>query len=216
MFGRALGILDEVQQASQLSAFEAASFSAALPGASGNRLEELAAQLDGLRGLFDAIDRFAQKSMRIRLHSTTSALPQQLFTLVTTTIASYARNLPLLRERVQSALLRHGAEEATSVVMDSAERTLATRALLRDAVMRAAERMAAAWLPVTEKWAKDRSQPEKERQTWLRARVDLQQLGAQGALLETGSFAERLAAMPPPPDEPDENAGKRFSLIEVD
>jgi hypothetical protein len=216
MYEAALAVLDQVQQASQLSAFDASSFTAALQFPSGNSLDELGGALDGLRALFEAIDRFAQKSMRIRLHSTTNALPQQLFTLVTTTIASYARNLPLLRERVHSALLRNRAEGATDVVMDSAERTLATRAQLREGLLRTAEKLAAAWLPIAQKWAKDRTQPEKDRQKWLRARVDLEQLSAQGALLETGSFAERLAAMPAPPDEPDENVGKRFSLIEVD
>src|SRR6266568_6061002 len=98
-FPRALRILDEVQHLAQLDALEPAAFVAAIgdeaPPA-GATLAELEGQIDAVRGLLDAIDRFAQKGMRIRLLHLADAVPQQLRTLLSSTLVSYERDPGLL------------------------------------------------------------------------------------------------------------------------
>src|SRR5207247_2304556 len=111
---------------------------------------ELAAQLDGFRGLLGELDRFAQKSMRIHLTHSPDALPQQLRTLVQSTILSYEGDLPVLRARVAAAMARLDRAAATGVadrVIEAADQVLSTRARLRQAVLELAQSVATGWLP---------------------------------------------------------------------
>lgn len=219
---RAVRLLDEVQNLAQVDGFDAAAFSDAVRrelGPPGATLAALADPLDGLRDLFAQIDLFAQKSMRIRLVLASDSLPPQLRTLVQTTIIAYERDLPLLRSRIATALSRidpSRAGETTDRVLAAAEQVLAARATLRRGVMELAQVTAAAWLPVAQKAARDRSQPDTERERWKRARVDLEQIAAHGETLDSGTLAERLDRIPTPDDPPDEERPDRFSLLELD
>lgn len=219
-FARALRLLDEVQNLEQLERFDGAKFSQALETTpAGEGFADLSGQLDEVRGLFEVVDRFAQKSMRIRLIHSGDALPQQFRTLLFSTITAYERDLPLLRGRVGGALSRIDRDTAAGVtdrVMDAAEQVLAARATLRQAVHEAAQRTAVAWLPTAQRKARDRAIADEERQNWGRARVDLERLAARGDAIEAGSFAERLAKIEAPPDQPEEEGADRFSLIEID
>ena len=216
MFPRAARILDEVQNLTQLDRFDPAAFIAAARGelgAPGSTLEQLGAQLDGVRGLLAEVDRFAQKEMRIRVIPLD--LPPQLRTLVHTTIVGYERDLALLRGRIAPALARLGSD-AVDAVMQAAEQTLATREPLRAGLLVLAQTSAAAWMPVADRAARDRSQPDEQRERWKRARVDLENLAARGETLDAGSFAERLQRIATPEDPPDEERPHRFELLELD
>jgi hypothetical protein len=221
-FPRALRLLDEVQHLPQLERFDPAAFLAAVraelepPGAS---LDDLIRQLDALRGLLGDVDRFAEKSMRIRLVRSPDALPPQLRTLLHATVVSYERDLSLLRSRISGALARLDpatAAEVTDRVIAMAEEVLAVRATLRQVILDAAPEVAAAWLPIAERAARDRSQPDPARERWKRAWTDLQAVAARGELLETGSTAERLDRMTAPGEPPEEERPDRFSLLELD
>jgi hypothetical protein len=211
---RALGILDEVQHLPQLERFEPARFVAAVEAelaAPGGGIEALAGQLEALRGVLGAIDRFAQKAMRIRLLHAGDALPPQLRTLVQTTIVAYQSDLPLLRARIARA-----AGDATDAVLAAAREVLATRAALRAGVLEIARRVAAGWIPIGERAARDRSQPDEQRDRWNRARADLAAIAARGDALDAGSFEERLARATPAEDPPEEERPHRFELLEID
>jgi hypothetical protein len=227
-FPRALRVLDEVQHAAQLERFDPGRFAAALGEEApppGQALAELGGLLDATRGLLADVDRFVEKSMRIRLNQLEGPLPPQLRTLLSSTIVAYAGDLRLLRERVAGILARldpRTAAAATDRVLDAAGQALATRAALRQEIFALAQRVAGEWLPRARQAARDRSQADDERERWARTRVDLEQLAARGEILDTGSVAERLEriAAPAPEvpdgDEPDDPAAKRFSLIEID
>src|SRR5215470_15216760 len=226
----ALRILDEIQSLAQLDAFDPASFLAALSDAArpaAAKLADVGGELDGARGLLAEIDRFIQKAMRIRLNHLSDPLPQQLRTLLYTTIAGYERDPALLRDRVAAALGRTNPSTAAALtreVCDAAERVLALRAALRRGVLELAQRSAAAWLPAARRAARDRTQADDQRESWSRARVDLEQIAARGETIEAGSFADRLKQIVPPPaeepaspDEPEvDPTSKRFSLLELD
>jgi hypothetical protein len=221
-FPRASRLLDEVQHLEKLERFVATDFLAAAreavepPGAT---LAVLASQLDALRGLLTEIDRFAQKSMRIRLGGSSDVLPPQLRTLLHSTVLAYERDLPLLRARVAGALARldpSNAGEVADRVIAMAETVLAARATLRQGVLELAQGVAAAWRPTAERAVRDRSQPDEERARWKRAHVDLERIAERGDALDAGSFAERLARIPTPDDPPEEERPDRFSLLELD
>ncbi len=225
-------MLDAVQHLAQLEAFDPALFLAALAeevAPAGGTLADLGAHLDGARGLFAEIDRFAEKSMRIRLLQSTDGLPTQIRTLLYSTVVSYEREPGLLRTRVASitARLGSGGSTLTDQVMQAAERVLAARAVLRQGVVELARRIAATGLPEARRAARDRSLPDDERERWGRARVDLEQLAARGERLDAGTFVERLAQVTPSvavdapatvgeTGEPEDPIAKRFSLLELD
>jgi hypothetical protein len=221
-FARARRLLDEVQHQNQLDALEPARFAAALEAETpptGTTLAQLAAGLDGGRGLLEEIDRFTEKAMRIRLHQLDAPVPAQLRTLVATTLVGYAADPARLRGRLADILARvdrAAAAATTERIMEAAERTLATRQALRDAVTALAARMAAAWLPVARRAASDRTQADDERERWARARVDLEQVAGRGAVVETAGHEERLGQIAAPADEPEDPIAKRFSLLEFD
>lgn len=224
----ALGILDEIQSLAQLDGFDPAAFARALndeaPPAGAN-LTDVGGALDGARGLLGAIDRFTQKAMRIRLNHLSDPLPQQLRTLLYSTIVSYEHDPSLLRDRIGAMLGRidpSTAADLTRQVCESAARVLELRAALRRGVVELAQRSAAAWLPAARKASRDRTQADEERESWSRAHVDLERIAARGETIEAGSFAERLGKITPPPptDEPapeeEDATSKRFSLLELD
>lgn len=234
-FSQALRLLDEVQHLAQLEAFDPSLFVAGIGDVatpSSPDLPDVGRELDGVRGLLGEIDRFTQKAMRIRLNHLSDTLPQKLRTLLCSTIVAYEGDLGLLRERVATMLGRLDRSTAvglTDQVCDAAERALALRATLRRDVIELGRRIATSWLPATRRAARDRSQAEDVRQGWGRTRVDLEHIGARGETIETGSSAERLARIEPPPNdndkdndnddpeapEPDPTA-TRFSLLETD
>src|SRR5215468_4938243 len=207
---RALRILDEIQSLAQLDRLDPATFLAALDEAAppaGAKLDDVGGELDGARGVLGEIDRFTQKAMRIRLHHLSDPLPQQLRTLLYSTIISYERDPSLLRDRVAAMLGRIDPSTAAALtrqVCDAAARVLATRAALRRGVVELAQRRAAAWLPAARRAARDRTQADEERASWSRARVDLEQIAARGETIEAGSFAERLGKIAPPAQTSDE------------
>jgi hypothetical protein len=214
-------MLDHVQTLPQLEAFDAQAYlqeAAALGPA--ETLAELGGQLDRLRAALDAVDRFAQKAMAIRLNQLSAdPLPPQLRTLLKTTVIAYHGQLDLLRGRVASALQRIDptmASGATERVMDAAERVLSLHATLRGGLLTLAVRVAGERAQAAQKKGRDRTLPE--RGEWRRALVDLQQVAAHPQRLETGSFAERLKKIPVPEEEPETESTdeKRFSLIEID
>jgi hypothetical protein len=221
-------LLDAVQTLSQLDAFDAARFfervAAEVAPLAGETLEALGAELDALRGVLAELERFAQKSMTLRLDQALARdpLPRELRLLLTTTIANYAGDRPLLRGRIGiafSRIDRARADELTARAFEAAERVLDDRAALRAGVSQLVQQIAAARLPSVKKAARDRKRPEAERHEWARARVDLEQLGARPELVESAPFAARLARLPPPPDEPEEpeeEGPSRFSLLEID
>ena len=236
----ALGILDEIQSLAQLDGFDPAAFVAALNDAAppaGVNLADVGGALDGARGLLGAIDRFTQKAMRIRLDHLNDPLPKQLRTLLYSTIVSYEHDPSLLHDRVGAMLGRidpSSAADLTRQVCEGAASVLGLRAALRRGVVELAQRNASAWLPSARKAARDRSQADDQRESWSRARVDLERIAARGETIEAGSFSERLGRITPPPpsDEPasptspaspappdledEDPTSKRFSLLELD
>lgn len=134
---RALRHLDEIQSLAQLEALDPARFALALEG-------EL--ELAEVPRVLEEIDRFAQKSMRIRLSHSADGLPQKLRTLLQTTIVSYDGQPALLRERV-TAILARLDPSLIEPILDAAARVLAGRATLRQALLAWAERKAAPALP---------------------------------------------------------------------
>jgi hypothetical protein len=177
-----------------------------------------------VRDLLGAIDRFARKAMLIRLNPVSDAVPQKLRTLLSATLVDYERDPGLLRERVASMLDRLDPSRTaalTDAVCDAAARVLAARATLRQGVFELVRSTAAAWLPGARRAARDRTRAEDERDGWARARVDLEQLAARGETVLAGSFAERLARVVPPADDPEaepeaDPTAIRFSLLELD
>jgi hypothetical protein len=224
----ALRILDEVQHLAQLDAFDPARFLLALEEASlGARpsLADVGGALDGARDLSSHIDRFAQKSMRIRLNHVGGAVPDKLRVLLQTTIVAYAEEPALLRARVGAVLGRAdpaAAAALTDEICEAAARVLAARATLRQGVLELARRTAAALLPAARQAARDRTQDDEERGRWARARVDLERVAARGETIEAGAFGERLAKIEPvaaaaEAEEPEQDpTSVRFSLLELD
>jgi hypothetical protein len=164
--------------------------------------------------------------MRIRLSHLSDPLPQQLRTLLYSTIVSYEHDAPLLRDRVGPALARIDPRTAgplTRQVCDAAASVLAMRAAMRRGVLEAARAHAAAWLPAARTASRDRTQADDEREAWSRTRVDLEQIATRAETIEAGSFADRLKRIAPPVEEttPSEEeevdpTSKRFSLLELD
>lgn len=208
---RAARMLDQVQNVAGLERFDVAAFAAVageeLPAA-GTTLDELGAQLDALRGLVMEIDRFTQKSMRVRLTATLD-LPRQLHGLLHTTVISYEGRLELLRERLGPSL---GGD--VDRVMDMGAGVLATRAALRQEISGLFPELAARWAPVVRRAIRDRSLPDELRARWKRAEVDL--ATPTLANLEAAPFAQRLDQIPTPDDPPDDERPHRFELIEID
>ena len=225
----ALHLLDQIHHLPQLEALDPPGFLAAiaedathLPGAT---LDDLGVALDALRELLNEIDRFTQKSMHIRLLHELSAdpLPQQLRTLLTATVVSYAHDLALLRSRMASAMARIDpidrvmADGVTTRLVVVAERVLASRATLRVGVLQLVERVATARMPAAQHAARDRILDAGVGESWRRACIDLEQLAARPEGITAGSFAERMANIATPPEEPvAESTADRFSLLEVD
>jgi hypothetical protein len=211
-------VLDRVQHLRDLERFDPATFTAAaeaeLPAAAGG-LAELQAQLDGLRSLLAEVDRFTEKVMRVRILHAGETLPQQLRTLIASTIVSYDGKLELFRQRLGGAIARHGGAEAAERLMEAARDALDTRARLRGGVFTLAGRLAASWQPLADRAARDRSQPDEQRERWRRARVDLAQIAARGDTLDAGGFDERLARITGE-EPPEEEQPHRFSLLELD
>src|SRR5262250_251549 len=137
---RALRLLDAVQSLAQLDALDPTAFVAAVAEeapAAAPRLADVGSALDAASAILAEIDRFIQKAMRIRLNHLSDPLPQQLRTLLYTTIAGYERDPALLRDRVAAALGRTNPSTAAALtreVFDAAERVLALRAALRRGV----------------------------------------------------------------------------------
>jgi hypothetical protein len=132
-------LLDEVQRAKQLEAFDPKKLAEAVAE------DPAAGSPELLAALGEELDRFAEKAMRIRFSASTDAFTREFRTLFTTTITSYANDLPLLRGRVRAALSRSGEADVDGVserVMIAAESVLGTLATLRqilaDAIQRAA------------------------------------------------------------------------------
>ena len=221
-FPRALRVLDEVQSPTQLERFDPATFLDAVraelapPGTS---LGDLEAQLEAVRDLFGHVDRFAQKAMRIRINPISDTMPQPLRTLIQTTIIAYEGNLGLLGARIAPALSRfdpRSGAETTERILEGGEQVLALRAAMRQGVAAIAQSAAAAWQPAALRAARDRSQPDDQRDRWKRARVDLEQIAGAGQAIEAGSFDERLKRITDAEEPPEEERPDRFSLLELD
>jgi hypothetical protein len=218
-FARARSLLDEVQGPAQLESFESARFAALIAEETppvGRTLAGLGEVLDALRGLFGDVERFVEKAMRIRLHQLPEPLPPQLRTLLSSTIGAYARDPGLLGERVGAIVTRLRRAADAEPILDAARRTLEARAALRQAILEAARRVAGDCTEVAKKAARDRSQPDEERERWGKARTDLLELAARGEVLEEGGFEERLARRTPIEEVEQDPAVTRFSLIEID
>jgi hypothetical protein len=99
----------------------------------------------------------------------------------------------------------------------AAERVLADRALLGDGVLGIARQLAEARLPAVTAQARSRALDVQGRALWAKARVDLETLLASPGHLGTGRFADRVAKLPAPADDPEPVPDvSRFSLIEID
>jgi hypothetical protein len=136
-------LLDSVQHLAELEAFDPGPFIAALSEASS--ASEVGGEQGGMPGLFDQIDRFTQKAMRIRLNHVTGAVPPKLATLFATTIVAYEDDPALLRARVVSMLGRVDRSSAASLadqICAAAEKVLAVRASLRRGVAEMVKRQA--------------------------------------------------------------------------
>jgi hypothetical protein len=212
-------MLDEVQTLAQLEAFDPERF-LQLELAPVATPSELGAVLDELRRLLDAVDRFAQKAMAIRLNLLgADPIPREFRLLLKTTVIKYHGQVELLRGRVMAAMARvdqQQAAEVTGRVMDAAERVLELHGRLRGGLLQKAAAVAAAEAPAAEKRGRDRTLPE--RGEWRKAAIDLRQIAADPRHLETASFAERMKKIPTPEEEPETESQeeKRFSLIEID
>jgi len=220
---RASRLLDEIQHLAALGTFAPAPFldslAAEVAALGVATFAELGDSLDRLRSVLGEVDRFAQKTMHIHLTQTPGAeLPQQLRTLVSTTIVHYASSLPLLGERIGPTLRRQGGEATVGRVLDAAAQVLAMRAELRTGVLALAKGFAQTKLPSVTQLARDRSLEARERERWGQARLDLEHIAAAGEAIDTGQFAERLLCIPPPPDEPEPDPlhSSRFALLEID
>ncbi len=221
----ALRVLDPIHRLAELDAFEPPRLLDALRdealAAQPTTIDALGAHLDALGAVLDELERFAQKSMHVRLQTLVAdPLPKQLMTLVTSTIVGYANDLPLLRRRILPALERNDRGSADAIMTKieaAATRALGELATLRAGVLAIVEQVAAARLADATRLAADPIVPDDERAAWRRARVDLQQLAQRGGAITAGRTAERLALIDTPPEEPrPESTADRFSLLEID
>jgi len=146
-FAAALRLLDQIQRLPQLEGFDPALFAGAVR-------EKLAIELapEELTALVEAIERFTQKAMGIRLTNAPEAVPTQLRSLLVATISAYDQERELLRRRVEAMLSRFaGAQALTDWVAREADRVLATRAALLQIVREAREALAKLQAPPEEK-----------------------------------------------------------------
>lgn len=221
----ALRMLDPIHHLPELLAFEPRRLLDALRdealAVQPATIEALGAHLDDLRAVFDELERFAQKSMHVRMQTLAAdPVPKQLMTLITSTIVGYANDLPLLRRRILPALERNDRGSADAIMTKieaAATRVLGELATLRAGVLAIVEQVATARLVDATRLAADAVVPDAERAAWRRARVDLQQLAERGVTITKGRTAERLATIDTPPEEPrPESTADRFSLLEID
>jgi hypothetical protein len=217
-----LNQLDEVQHLHELERFDATRFLDALErelGDGDETLQRLAAQLDGLHQALQRIEQFTVKAMAIRLTHLLSRepVPPQLRTLLSTTVANYADDLKLLRQRFGRSVSAPSLE----AIVQAAAQVLDTRQRLRIGALTLGQRIAAAQGAWLDKAARDRSLPDAERLRLRLARLDLRELIARPERLEANRFEARMKTLPPPEEEievepPEAEKVSRFALLELD
>ncbi len=214
-----LGLLDQVQHLHELTAFDAARFTAALGeelGGGDGTMTTLVAQLEGLRNALGAVDAFTRKAMGIRLTHilATAHMTPQFRTLLSTTVVTYAADTGLLRKRLMGSVQPALLDE----IISTAEWVLTLRHALRTGIFAHTQSFAAAQLPWVEKESRDRSLPDNDRLRLRLTAVDLALLAKEPEILAAAPFDERLKKHPLPEEAPlaEESEDKRFSLIEID
>jgi len=181
-------------------------------------LADLAAELPveleprdaALRAALQAIDRFAERVMGVRLEQ--SSLPPPTRRVFAHTVTSYAADLGLLAQRVRSV-----DPAAEAFVLAAARATLAQRDMLRTGVLALVGDGAAAAVADADRRARDRALDDAQRRRWSAVRRELEALVADPSRIATAPFAARIAAFPDQLDEPAaEPEPSLASLIEID
>lgn len=201
-------LLDRVQRLAQLDELDVDAYAdqlrgelAALPGES---LADLEAQDERLRAILASLEGFTRRAMRIRLEYLAvdwPALTSQFRTLLATTVTSYVGALDKLRMRVAGSAARqdpYRAEALADVVVDAAERVLALRGALGDAVLGLAVELARAALPHVDARARTRSLDDDTRLAWTALRRDLELSIEQPLRIVGARFADRQKALRTP------------------
>lgn len=221
--------LDRVQRLSQLDELDvdawAAQLRAELAMLPAETLPELEARDDRLRAVLASLDGFAQKAMRIRLEYLAvdwPALTPQFRTLLSTTVTSYAGDLGKLHMRVASSAARQDPSRANAladVVLDAADRVLALRGALGDAVLGLAAELATASMAHVDARARTRSLDDDTRRAWTAARRDLELVIERPLRVAEQRFADRHKALCTPDlplDEiPEPTVGELLELYDT-
>lgn len=198
-------LLDRVQRLAQLDELDVETYAdqlrvelSALPAST---LAEIEARDDRLRALLASLDGFAQKAMRIRLEHLAvdwPALVPTFRTLLSTTVCSYAGDLGKLHQRVAGSAARqdpYGARGLADAVLDAADRVLAQRGALGDAILTLAVELARDLRPLVDERARQRSLDDDTRLRWTALRRDLDLLADRPLRLAEQRFADRLKAL---------------------
>lgn len=217
-----LSLLDQVQHLRELEALDPERFLAALASDLSTRdetLQTLGALLDRLRQALGAVEEFTRKAMGIRMTHVLASAPvtRQLRTLLSSTVTSYADDLPLLRRRLSGSV----DEGLLNEILAAAESILALRQALRTGILRYAQQLATAQTAWVKRAARDRTLPDPERRRLRQAGADLEQVAARPERLLTAGFEDRLKSIQPPDEEPEVEPepnpnSNRFSLLEID
>lgn len=198
-------LLDRVQRLAQLDELDVDAYAdqlrgelAALPG---ETLADLEARDGRVRALLASLDGFTQRAMRIRLEHLAvdwPALTSQFRTLLATTVTSYVGELDKLRMRVAGSAARqdpYRADALADAVVDAAERVLAVRGALGDAVLGLAVELARAALPHVDARARTRALDDDTRLKWTALRRDLELTIEQPLRIAAQPFAARQQAL---------------------
>lgn len=231
---QALARLDGLYRLDQLAAFDEGGFLAAIAAEHAERpprpepLDTIAESLDSLGELLPALDRHTEKMMHLLLTEELAQrhadvpLPQQLRLLFSTTVISYAEDLPKLQARAHAALARLTSTPARAAtiaadLVDAARRVLGARTRQRELVLTLAVRTATEHQPVAKKAARDLKLDEPQRRLWTRARLDLEAVAQRPTVLLLAPFYQRLAMQPEPElEQPESSTAERFALLEID
>lgn len=211
-----------MQHLRELEALDPERFLAALASDLSTRdetLQTLGALLDRLRQALGAVEEFTRKAMGIRMTHVLASAPvtRQLRTLLSSTVTSYADDLPLLRRRLSGSV----DEGLLNEILAAAESILALRQALRTGILRYAQQLATAQTAWVKRAARDRTLPDPERRRLRQAGADLEQVAARPERLLTAGFEDRLKSIQPPDEEPEVEPepnpnSNRFSLLEID
>jgi hypothetical protein len=218
-------ILDRIQARAHVEAIEPAllveAMRRAIPAAA--TLAELEDRDAFLASAVGAIELMIARVMRIVLDhaldmDTSIAIPSRK--VFSTTIASYANQLPLLATRARDVAERGGApdpDEIAGRIVAAARTALALRHELLEQVLAVIAELASVTAPLADRNARDRDRGEAERLRWSALRRECEAVVREPYRALEAPLADRLARHEDLLDEPaPEREPTLAELIELD